>query len=261
MTTPLDINKMIPLITGGGSGIGWGFAEEFLKAGAPKVIITGRRLAVLEEAASKYPGKVFFKVSDAGSEKDRQELLEWIEKEHPDCNALINNAGIQRRIPLVEDTAPWADRETEIQINLAGPIHLCTIFTPFFLAKGPETTLVANVTSGLAFVPFVAGPVYAATKAAIHSYTMSLRYSLEDTNLRVVEIVPPAVKSNLGGSHDFGEELDEYCADAFNKLMAGEPEMGFKFSDMARQADRVTIDGAMVRLAEIMNIPKYPANT
>jgi uncharacterized oxidoreductase len=86
--------------------------------------------------------------------------------------------------------------------------------------------------------------------------------SLKIPTLELWKIVPPAVKSNLGGSHDFGEERDKYsCADAFNELKAGEPEMGFKLSDMARQADRVTIDGAMVRLAELMHVPKYPANT
>ncbi len=85
-------------------------------------------------------------------------------------------------------------------------MHLAALFVPFFLAKPTtETCVVCNVTSGLAFVPLVAGPVYSATKAALHQYTLSLRWSLEGTHVRVVEIVPPAVKTNLGGSHDFGE--------------------------------------------------------
>lgn len=254
---PIEMAIMVPLVTGGGSGIGLGLVEEFLKRGSPKVLITGRRLDVLQKVAETYPGKVFFLQSDAGSAKDREALLEWVKAEHSDCNALINNAGIQRRIPMSQDTADWQERVAEIEINVNGPIHLCTIFTPYFLSKTNETTLLANVSSGLAFVPLPAGPVYSATKAAIHNYTMSLRYSLEDTKVRVLEIIPPAVKSNLGGSHDFGEELDEYVAATMDRVEAGELEVGYKMSDKGRLADRATLDGMMQYICNSMKVPKF----
>ena len=102
---PIELSIIVPLVTGGGSGIGLGLVEEFLKRGSPKVLITGRRLDVLQKVSETYPGKVFFKQSDAGSANDREALLEWVKAEHSDCNALINNAGIQRRIPMSKDTA------------------------------------------------------------------------------------------------------------------------------------------------------------
>jgi uncharacterized oxidoreductase len=89
---------------------------------------------------------------------------------------------------------------------------------------------------------------------------MSLRYSLSDTKVRVVEIVPPAVKTNLGGSHDFGEELDVYAAATMDRVEAGEAEVGFGFSETARLADRATVEGMMENLATTMHVTKYPAN-
>jgi uncharacterized oxidoreductase len=254
---PLDMTKLVPLVTGGGSGIGLGLVEEFLKRGSPKVLITGRRLAVLQKVADTYPGKVFFLQSDAGSAKDREALLEWVKAEHSDCNALINNAGIQRRIPMSQDTADWQERAAEIEINLNGPIHLCTIFIPYFLSKTNETTVLATVSSALAFVPLGAGPVYSATKAGMHNYTMGLRYSLEDTKVRVLEIIPPAVKSNLGGSHDFGEDLNEYVVATMDRLEAGELEVGFNMSEKARLADRATLDDMMLSLCNNMKVQKF----
>jgi uncharacterized oxidoreductase len=255
----IDMTKILPLVTGGSGGIGLGLVKEFLKHGSPKVLITGRKEAALQTVAEEFQGRVFYKVSDAGKADDRIALLEWVKENHPDCNSLINNAGIQRPFAPVQDTAIWEDRAAEIEINLNGPIHLSTLFIPYFLAKPETVCIFANVSSGLAFVPFCAGPVYSATKAAIHSYTMATRYSLQDTNVRVVEIVPPAVKTNLGGSHDFGEECDEYVEATMVRVAAGEPEVGYKFSETARLADRATLDGMMVHLATTMHVPKYPA--
>jgi uncharacterized oxidoreductase len=255
----IDMTQIVPLVTGGSGGIGLGLVKEFLKHGSPKVLITGRREAALQTIAKEFQGRVFYKVSDAGKAEDRIALLEWVKENHPDCNSFINNAGIQRRLAPVQDDAIWEDRATEIEINLAGPIHLSTLFIPYFLAKPETVCMFCNVSSGLAFVPFCAGPVYAATKAAIHSYTMATRYSLQDTNVRVVEIIPPAVKTSLGGSHDFGEDVDEYVAATMARVAAGEPEVGYKFSEVARLADRATSDASMVHLATTMHVPKYPA--
>ncbi len=256
-SSPIDMRKVIPLVTGGGSGIGWGLVFEFLKRGSPKVLITGRREAILKEAAKKYPGQIFYLVNDAGSSSDREALLEWVKSNHPDCNALVNNAGIMRPIEPALDKAVWEERSPEIEVNFAGPVHLCSIFIPWFLAKSEEECLVANVSSGLAFVPFPSGPVYSATKAAIHNYTMAMRYSLEGTNVRIIEIVPPAVKSNIGGSHDFGEECDVYCAATMDRVQAGENEVGFNYSETARLADRSKIATMMEDLASARHTPRF----
>jgi uncharacterized oxidoreductase len=255
--SPLAMKQLVPLVTGGGSGIGLGFVKEFIQRGAPKVLITGRRESVLQEVQEQFPaGTIVYKVSDAGNAADRIALLDWVQQEHPDCNALVNNAGIQRRVPLAEDMeTKWEDRVPELEINLHAPIHLCTLFIPFFLQK--DVAVIANVSSGLAFIPFTAGPVYSATKAAIHSFTMSLRYSLEDTGIRVIEIVPPAVKTNLGGSHDFGEELDEYATATMDRIAAGELEVGFRFSENARQADPAALVGMMNNLSTMMHVTKF----
>lgn len=255
----IDMTQIVPLVTGGSGGIGLGLVKEFLKHGSPKVLITGRHEEALQKVAEEFQGKVFYKVSDSGQAADRVALLQWVQENHPDCSALVNNAGIQRRVDPVSDDASWEERASEIEINVSGPIHLTTLFVPFFLAKPETVCILANVSSGLAFIPFCGGPVYAATKAAIHSYTMSMRYSLQDTNVRVVEIVPPAVKTNLGGSHDFGEECDEYCAATMERIVAGEPEVGYKFSEVARKADRDTSDAMMSQVARTMNVQKYPA--
>eukprot|EP00930_Biecheleria_cincta_P098459 TRINITY_DN90115_c0_g1_i1.p1 TRINITY_DN90115_c0_g1~~TRINITY_DN90115_c0_g1_i1.p1 ORF type:complete len:270 (-),score=63.54 TRINITY_DN90115_c0_g1_i1:250-1059(-) len=252
---PFNMKSAVPLVTGGGSGIGLGLVEEFLKMGAAKVLITGRREEVLKAAAEKHDGKIHYLVSDAGSEQDRVALLRWVESEHSDCNVLINNAGIQRRVAPAVDDAPWAERAAEIEINFSAPVHLCSLFIPHLLKQ--KEAMLANVSSGLAFVPFTAGPVYGATKAALHSYTMALRYSLEQTCLRVVEIVPPAVKSNLGGSHDFGEECDVFCAAVMERVAAGELEVGFGFSETGRLADRISNQQSMVGISKQMHVKTF----
>jgi uncharacterized oxidoreductase len=251
---PINMNKIIPLVTGGGSGIGWGLVVEFLKRGSPKVLITGRREAVLKEAAAEYPGKIFYLVNDAGSISDREALLDWVKSKHPDCNALVNNAGILRAVPPALDKAGWEERATEIEINFAGPVHLCSIFIPWFLSKADDECLVANLSSGLAFVPYTQAPVYSATKAAIHNYTVAMRYSLEGTNVRLIDIVPPAVKTDM---MSYGDDRDDFCAATMDRLQAGETEIGFNMSETLRLADRPTTVKAMEDLAKMNDTPRF----
>jgi uncharacterized oxidoreductase len=248
------MNKIIPLVTGGGSGIGWGLVVEFLKRGSPKVLITGRREAVLKEAAAEYPGKIFYLVNDAGSISDREALLEWVKSNHPDCNALVNNAGILRAVPPASDKAGWEERATEIEINFAGPVHLCSIFLPWFLSKADDECLVANVTSVLAFVPFTQAPVYSATKAALHNYTAAMRYSLEGTNVRLIDIVPPAIKTDMV---PFGDDRDVFCAATMDRLQAGETEIGFNASETMRFANRPETLEMMDDWAKMLNTPHF----
>lgn len=241
---PIDFSTSTVLITGGSSGIGLGLARCFVEAGA-SVLITGRREDHLTKAVDELNkiGKknVLCLVNDAGSEADREALFDWIVREHPDTNILINNAGIQIREPIIPDEnretrVAWKYRESEIMINLCGPIHLSNLFIEHF-RKLKTTTAIMNVSSGLAFVPLSTIAVYSATKAALHSFTVSLRYQLKEQipNIQVYEIIPPAVQTNLGGSHAFGEPLDEYCQGTFEKLVQGYQEAAYNNSDRMRK--------------------------
>ena len=239
---PFDLSTAVLLITGASSGIGLGLVDEFIARGS-RVLIAGRREEELTKVQAKY-GKdkvLACYVSDVGKEADRTALFDRSTKDHPDLRALINNAGVQRRGDLHKEIAePWSARQQEIDINLCAPVHLTSLFIPFFLAQGETPTAIINVTSGLAFVPFSHGPVYSATKAGLHQYTEALRPLLADTNLRIVEMIPPAVKSNLGGAHDFGEETDEFCRGVVASFAEGRVEFGFRQSEAMRLADRKT---------------------
>ena len=241
---PLDIASSTVLITGGSGGIGLGLAKCFVQAGA-SVIITGRREEQLKEAVEELnkigKKKVVYRVNDVEKIDERLALYNWITSQHPQTNILVNNAGIQQRHPFVPDVdssknISWEEREKEIQINICAPLHLSHLFIQHFREMKTKTAIM-NVSSGLAFVPMALIPIYAATKAALHSFTMSLRYQLahDAPNIQVYEIIPPAVQTNLGGSHAFGEPLDEYCEGTFECLIKGEQEIGYKQSDVLRK--------------------------
>jgi uncharacterized oxidoreductase len=233
----LDTNTV--LITGGASGIGLGLAQRFLRAGS-KVIVCGRDEGKLRAVRENNPGLATY-ACDVGKAADREELVRWTTREHPQLNVVINNAGIQRRVQLAQ-AEPWADCEAEIAINLHAPVHLCRLFIPHLLTR--ENPVLMNVTSGLAFIPAAFVPVYAATKAALHSFSVSLRQQLSSTPIQVVEIVPPAVNTDLGGAgvHVRGVPLDEYSDALFRSLGRGDLEIGYGFSEKARLASRAEID-------------------
>jgi uncharacterized oxidoreductase len=141
---------------------------------------------------------------------------------------------------------PWAETAQEIAINLEGPIHLSTLFVSHLLKQNKP--VVANVTSGLAFVPLAYMPIYCATKAALHSYTLSLREQLRQTPVEVVEIIPPAVRTNLGGSHDFGAPLDAYADSVIAQLEEGRSEVTYEFSEKVSQASRAELDATFATM-------------
>ena len=193
------------LITGGATGIGFALAETLLNAGN-EVIICGRREDKLKEANKKLP-QIQMRVCDVSDEKERKSLFVWAKNNFADLNVLINNAGIQRMVNLKQGTEDLLKGENEIETNLVAPIHLTSYFIPLFL-KRKEATII-NVSSGLGFIPIAAMPVYCATKAAIHSFTISLRYQLRDTAIKIFEIIPPAVDTELGKGTTT-DEAEEY---------------------------------------------------
>ena len=261
-STPLDFKSSTVLITGGSSGIGLGLAQCFLQAGA-QVIITGRREQQLKEAVQELnklgKKKVLHRVSDVEKAKDRQALYDWIACEHPETNILLNNAGVSQKYPIIPDqdaskNVSWEEREKEILINVSGPIHLSQLFIAHFRKKKTPTAIM-NVSSGLAFIPFTSVAIYSATKAAIHSFTMSLRYQLmgEIPSIQVYEIIPPAVQTNLGGGPAFGEPLDAYCQGTFARLQQGDQEIGYNSSEKRRKMQsREVTDHEFVSLNDSM---------
>lgn len=180
------------LITGGATGIGLALAEAFLREDN-KVIICGRREKKLQEAKTKLP-LLHVMNCDVSKDSARENLFEWATNTFPNLNILINNAGIQKEVDLTKGAVDLSG-EDEIDINLKAPIHLSTMFIPH-LIKQRESAII-NITSGLAFTPLAVVPIYCATKAALHSFSQSLRHQLRNTSMKVFEVAPPIVDTEL----------------------------------------------------------------
>lgn len=181
------------LITGGTSGIGFEMAKEFVKRNN-KVIVTGRNEKRFQRILDELPGVVAVK-SDISNSDDIKELYRKVSKEFPELNILVNNAGIMSTINLQDHKLSATDLTNELDINVKGTIWMNDTFLP--LLKRNKNSATITVTSGLAFVPLPVSPVYCASKAALHSYTISLREQLRNTSVNVFELAPPATKTEL----------------------------------------------------------------
>ena len=223
------------LITGGASGIGLGLTERFIQEGNT-VIICGRREAILKDVAAKLP-TVITKVCDLSMEADRFELYNWIAENHTDLNVLVNNAGIQNWMDL-SDSNFYQKANDEITTNVLAPVHLTTLFTNL---KSINTII--NVTSGLAFVPLSKVPVYCATKAFMRSFTLSLRHILKSKGIEVIEMIPPALNTDLGakGLHDEYPPVSDFIEAVFQQMKEGKTELTFGTSESRAQANNDTI--------------------
>lgn len=231
------------LITGGASGIGLAFAENFMKAGN-KVIIVGRRENKLAEAKEKFP-ELHTRVCDVSVEEERIQLIDWVTETFPDLNMIVNNAGIQQRVNLLNEKKEWSYYQNEIAINVEAPIHLSMLLIPHFLKQKQATIL--NVTSGLAIQPGVWVPIYSATKAAMHSFTVTLRQQLENTNVEVIEVLPPAVNTDLGGAglHTFGAPLNDFINAIFEGLKNEQLEIGYGGTEKRLFASKEELEQGM----------------
>jgi uncharacterized oxidoreductase len=204
------------LITGGGSGIGRGLAEA-LHAEGNQVIISGRRRHMLDQTVAANPGMKALELDIEDPAAIRAFAAKAIAA-FPSLNVLINNAGIMRPEKLHQQQPDLADATSIVTTNLLGPIRLTAALLPHF-QKQPHAT-VMNVSSGLAFLPLSLTPTYCATKAAIHSYTQSMRYQLRAMKIEVIELVPPYVATDLmsGASDPRAMPLDKFIAEVMQIL-------------------------------------------
>ena len=233
------MNNNFVLITGGSSGIGGALARRFAKAGS-EVFVCGRRNEKVEEI-SKLP-RITGLVCDISRKSERENLIKEVLTRFPKLNILINNAGIQVRGPKYQDSPSWDPISYEIETNFSAPIHLCMLLANHF-TKQPKASIV-NVTSGLALAPLALIPDYCATKAGLRSFTKSLRQQLKGTSTEVIEVVPPAVNSDLGGKdlHTFGVPLDEFADHVFNEIRQGKIEIGYGTSLKLLSASKNELD-------------------
>jgi uncharacterized oxidoreductase len=216
----MNLSNNTVLITGGATGIGLELAKQFLDRGNV-IIICGRREEKLHEAKEKYPTLNTLQC-DISKREDRIRLAKSLTEKFPDLNILINNAGIQQEFNFTSQVNSEAI-ENEIATNLTAQIHLASLFIPHLLEK--QTPAIINISSGLGFIPLAIVPVYCATKAGIHSFTMSLRKQLEASPIKVYEIAPPTVDTNLDrgarekrNQHDRGISVEECTREIMKAL-------------------------------------------
>ncbi|AHB77437.1 MULTISPECIES: SDR family oxidoreductase [Pandoraea] len=209
-------------ITGGTSGIGRALAEQFHALGN-KVIIAGRRQALLDEVAAAHPGidGVALDISDAA---DIDRVAAQLIRDYPTLNVLINNAGI---MPFDDASGRIDDAVSRriLDTNLLGPIRLTSALVEHLKAQ-PRATIIHN-TSILAYVPIATNAVYSASKAALHSYALSQRFMLKDTSVSVQEIAPPWVDTDLikKSGDPRAMPLDAFIAETMKGLATDAPEV------------------------------------
>jgi uncharacterized oxidoreductase len=193
----MKLTENTVFITGGGTGIGKGLAGEFHKRGNT-VIIAGRRKERLEETVREFPG-MHYVVLDAENPENIKSVAKQLIKDFPKLNVLINNAGVMQ----FDDLSTEVDDKiltSTIAINLFGPIRVTSAFIEHLKKQTPAYIL--NVSSVLAFMPLTAAGVYCVTKAAMHSYSLSLRYKLKNSSVKVLEVIPPWVQTDLINSNE-----------------------------------------------------------
>jgi uncharacterized oxidoreductase len=241
----MEISGNTVLITGGATGIGYAMAEAFLAAGN-EVIICGRRKEKLLEAQKKHP-EFHIKVCNVAEEANQKKLADWITTNFSNLNILVNNAGVQRDIDFTKGITEFLAGESEIKINLEAPIVLCGLFIPYLTGK--KEAAIINVSSGLGFVPAARMPVYSATKAALHAFSMALRHQLLKLGIKVFEVVPPAVDTELNpegrakrGRFKANLSPEEFVASVMKGIKDDVFEIGYGMTEGSIKASRAELD-------------------
>lgn len=227
----MELSGNTVLITGASSGIGLALAKRFLEDGS-RVIGVGRNPKKLEEAREAHSGLETM-VCNIADPAQRVRLFETVTAKWPKINVLVNNAGMQKTINLLEADKDWQCYQEEIAINFEAPAHLSMLFAPYLVNQ--DNPAIINVSSGLALTPAAWVPIYTSTKSALHFFTSSLRLQLTETNIEVMEVLPPAVNTNLGGQgvHDYGVSVDEFADSVMRDLASGKEEIGYGSSKEA----------------------------
>jgi uncharacterized oxidoreductase len=227
------------LVTGGATGIGLALAVRMLKAGN-EMIICGRRQEKLDEAKSKNPGLHTYRC-DVSQESERVQLYNTVTRDFHKLNVLLNNAGVSGMHQL-DTAAAWPDERNMIATNLEATIHLSQLFAGH-LCKQDASAIVVT-TSGLGHVPRANFPIYCATKAALHSFALSLRHQLKPLKIEVIEICPPHVDTDLGapGRNKAGIPVDEFADAVMTQLEKGTPEITYGTATKWAHASRAERD-------------------
>lgn len=210
----MQLKNSTILITGGTRGIGLEFVKQIQKLNASDIIITGRDKQRLDEVKASLPNVHIFQ-SDVSKTEDILNLFTEVTAKFPALNVLINNAGIMRNLDLQDESMDLENITREIDIDLNGPIRMVHQFLPHL--KKQKNAAIVNVSSGLAFIPFPASPIYSAAKAGVHAYTKVLRLQLKNTQVKVIELAPPGTSTDL--MDDFTGIVNEKQNMAVEKLM------------------------------------------
>lgn len=189
----MDLKNSTTLITGGTSGIGLELVKQLTQQGST-IIVTGRKQESLNDTKMRFP-KIHVFQSDVSDPLDIERLYEEVTKQYPDLNIIVNNAGEMRLLDLQDASKDLENITREIDINLTGAIRMAHQFLPHLIKK-PAAAIV-NVSSAIAFMPYSTAPVYSASKAGVHAYTQALRLQLNKTCVKVFELIPPGVNTNL----------------------------------------------------------------
>jgi uncharacterized oxidoreductase len=255
----MQLKNSTVLITGGTSGIGLEFVKQLTKLGA-NIIVTGRNTAALNEARKQFPNIQIFQ-SDVSKPQDIELLYNLVTQQFPELNIIINNAGLMRLIDLQDKTLNLENINREIATNLSGTIQMVHQFLPHLLKQ--KSAAIVNVSSGIAFMPYSVAPVYSAAKAGVRAYTQALRLQLEDTNVKVFEMIPPGVKTNLQNDWAIQPnpammmDVDKMVSVAIKGLLNDKPELSPKLIGMIKLASRL-IPNTLLRFGhrEFINFKK-----
>jgi uncharacterized oxidoreductase len=238
----MELTNSTVLITGGTSGIGLEFVKQLSEQGA-NIIVTARNIRTLQETQKKFPHIHIFPC-DVSKAADITKLYQEVTRQFPDLNMLINNAGLMRQIDLQDTSKDLENITQEVHTNLTGAIQMVHQFLPHLLTQ--KSAAIVNVSSAIAFMPYTVAPIYSASKAGLHAYTKALRLQLENTPVKVFEVIPPGVNTNL--HHDWVMQpnpsmmmdVDKLVQVAINGLAKNKPEIKPAAVSVIKAVSRIT---------------------